>query len=118
MIQYDDGDNKVHDLNRAIWSSVGKEAKTMRAAKVMFQVSWVDNHGKRFPPSPQQLFASIDGSACSRLVVCSVRSGRLDFAENIQKMYLDPKGLLSASWAVASALQKTNLLDEYAAKPG
>ena len=76
----------------------------MRAAKVIFHVSWVDNHGKRFPPKPQQLVTSVDNSACSRLIVCSVRSGKFGSIESVKSMYLDPKGLLSASWAVSNAL--------------
>ena len=79
----------------------------MRAAKVLFKVSWTDKHGKRLS-EPQELVVSVDSSACSRLIVCSARNGRIDVMDSLKSMYLDPKGLLSASWAAATSLTSSH----------
>ena len=105
--RYDDGDRKVHDFKRSYWKPADNRAKKMRAAKVLFKVSWTDKHGKRLS-EPQELVVSVDSSACSRLIVCSARNGRIDVMDSLKSMYLDPKGLLSASWAAATSLTSSH----------
>lgn len=109
-VDYDDGDRSVHDFSRVYYTPIGESAKAMRNAKVLFNVSWVDSHGKRFPPDPQELVATIDRSACSRLIICSVTAdGKVDTMRDVRELYLDPQGLLSASWAAGPTLNTTDL---------